>query len=146
MSNRFAVINDGGLINRVEFEGSRMEVYAWLKDNSALDVPGFTVVDRSTSCRVEEGTFLRLVEEDMAEMGKLQAAPSAEQVRAIVRHELVRFIKAVREKSNVAEHFDNEAVEDTLVAVINHLADRKVNEELKFHEDQRHGDSRYEDC
>lgn len=95
MKNQFAVIHGthGGLYERVIFEGDDGDVYAFLKKNSALDAPGFVVVDRLTSTTWEEGTFIREFEEQMSEVNAATGGHkclSEDRVREIFREELTK--------------------------------------------------------
>lgn len=103
MRNQFAVRYESGngRIARVMFEGNDTgDIYAWLKKNSALDAPGFKVVDRLTLVEWEEGDFIREFEEQMA---KANAATgehkclSEDDVRRIFREELTKALESVRE-------------------------------------------------
>lgn len=102
MRNQFAVLkaNFGGTVSQLMFESSSTgDIYAWLKERSALDAPGFYVIDRFTSVQWEEGTFIREFEEEMA---KAQAANkkheclSEERIRIMIREELSKLVESIR--------------------------------------------------
>ncbi|QJD49805.1 hypothetical protein SEA_CLUBPENGUIN_81 [Streptomyces phage ClubPenguin] len=152
MRNQFAVVNntDGGIFQSVMFEAEDTgDIYAWLKRNSELDVPGFMVVDRLTSTTWEEGTFIREFEEQMA---KAKAATgehkclSEERIRTLVREEMSKVIDGARAKACVPEYLDTERMEDALIAIVEHLADAKGDDKMNSHEDRHHGEFQYEDC
>lgn len=125
MRNQFAVIHDttGGLYERVLFESeSSGEVYAWLKKNSALDSPGYRVIDRFTSVSWEEGTFVREFEEEMAKASKTHACVSEERIRTIVREEFSQFLDKLCEKAGLDKEVQTLVMSDAMYAVIENIS------------------------
>lgn len=135
MSNQYVVYSASRKIRL--FEGTRPEVYAWVKKSAALDAPGYAIVDRHTLVTYEEGDFIRKFEEDLA---KLEAPKplTEDRIRTIVREEMSKLIDAVREKSFVPEHYDTEKMEDALIAIVDHRAERRAKDDVNSHESNYH--------
>jgi len=145
MRNQFAVVDNPsgfrGLFQRVMFEGEDSgDVYAWLKKNSALDAPGYYVIDRLTSVRWEEGEFVREFEEQMKKANEATGHKclSEDRIRTIVLEEMSKVLDATREKACVPEYYDTEKMEDALVAIVDHLSEKKAEEKVDTHEDRFH--------
>jgi hypothetical protein len=139
MRNQFAVLDQRGVITRVLFESSSTGlIYAWLKEQSVLDAPGYKVIDRFTSVVWEEGVFIREFEEEMEVASRGRKHISEDRIRTIVREEMSKLIDAVREKSCVPEYYDTAKMEDAVIAIVEHISDSKANEVVNKHEDCLH--------
>lgn len=148
MRNQFQILDDrGDGFHRVLFEADASgDIYVWLKKNSALDAPGYKVFDSLTLTSWEEGVFIREFEEQMAKADAMRGKHkclSEERVRTIVREEMSKLIDEARAEAGVAPYYDTETMSKTLIAIIDHLSERKVSEGLNSHEDGfEHGHGR----
>jgi hypothetical protein len=121
-------------------------IYYWLKKNSELDAPGYTVLDRLNRIKWEEGTFIREIEEEMAKANapkEAHACLSEERIRTIIREEMSEIIDGARKKACVPEYFDTEKMEDALVAIVNHLSETKMDDAVNSHYNDSHSEDQY---
>ena len=141
MRNQFAVLkaNFGGTVSQLMFESSSTgEIYAWLKERSALDAPGFYVIDRFTSVQWEEGTFIREFEEEMANAKVEHACVSEERIRVLIQEELTKFVTKARKDVGVPEYYGEVDLVDKLTSIIGYMAEVQARETVNAHEDIHH--------
>lgn len=132
MSGQFVVYADGSPVATVLFDGNRDEVYAWLMNHTALDAPGYMVLDRTNSTIQEEGDFVREYRGEV-EAHKSREFLTEEDVRKIVREELKSFmgsfLKAAESRSEATTdmqfvaHDAIESVARTVDYYLPHTAD-----------------------
>jgi hypothetical protein len=143
---RFVVLWES-FFGQTMFEGDdATSIYYWLKKNSELDAPGYTVLDRLNRIKWEEGTFIREIEEEMAKANapkEAHACLSEERIRIIVREEMSEVIDGARKKACVPEYFDTEKMEDALVAIVNHLSETKAGDAVNSHYEDSHSEDQY---
>lgn len=63
---------------------------------------------------------------------------SEERIRTIVREEMSKLVDSVRETACVPAYFDTETMDKALVAIVDHISDKKSNDAVNSHEDNFH--------
>lgn len=129
---------------RTQFEGTRVEVYAWLKDMAELDAPGFSVLDRYTSVILEEGDFVREFEEELRRIGVMKQPLSEDRVRTLALEEFSKVLDELSVKVEVAESNQTKGLADALMEIIGTMAGTLATRAVQEHEREEHGDTEYD--